>query len=114
MSVRSSSRREWGNWVNRFIRVNENLGQHPHVMTYPLYFRYERLYLLKGQLCFIIIGSIYLVFRYEHVQLHDERNGKEFVVEFDFLGKDSIRYVYNFLNHLSVTDGRTYRLRLQS
>jgi len=30
--------------------------------------------------------------RYEHVQLHDERNGKEFVVEFDFLGKDSIRY----------------------
>jgi len=30
--------------------------------------------------------------RYEHIQLHDERNGKECVVEFDFLGKDSIRY----------------------
>lgn len=30
--------------------------------------------------------------RFEHIQLHNERNGKEFVVEFDFLGKDSIRY----------------------
>ena len=32
--------------------------------------------------------------RYEHVKLHEEKDGKEFVVEFDFLGKDSIRY-YN-------------------
>lgn len=32
--------------------------------------------------------------RYEHVTLHDELNGKDNVVVFDFLGKDSIRY-YN-------------------
>jgi DNA topoisomerase IB len=32
--------------------------------------------------------------RVEHITLHDERNGKECVVAFDFLGKDSIRY-YN-------------------
>jgi len=32
--------------------------------------------------------------RVEHIQLHEELNGKEFVVVFDFLGKDSIRY-YN-------------------
>lgn len=32
--------------------------------------------------------------RYEHIQLADERDGKENVVIFDFLGKDSIRY-YN-------------------
>lgn len=31
--------------------------------------------------------------RVEHITLHDEKDGKEFVVEFDFLGKDSIRYV---------------------
>ncbi|XP_013787313.1 DNA topoisomerase I, mitochondrial-like [Limulus polyphemus] len=31
--------------------------------------------------------------RVEHITLHDEQDGKEFVVEFDFLGKDSIRYV---------------------
>ena len=30
--------------------------------------------------------------RYEHIKLHDEKGGKQFVVEFDFLGKDSIRY----------------------
>ena len=30
----------------------------------------------------------------EHIKLHEEYDGKEFVVEFDFLGKDSIRY-YN-------------------
>jgi len=30
--------------------------------------------------------------RVEHVDLYDEKDGKEFVVEFDFLGKDSIRY----------------------
>ena len=30
----------------------------------------------------------------EHIQLHDEKDGKENVVVFDFLGKDSIRY-YN-------------------
>merc|ERR1712141_636897 len=30
--------------------------------------------------------------RYEHIELHDESGGKEYVVEFDFLGKDSIRY----------------------
>jgi len=28
----------------------------------------------------------------EHIKLHDHRQGKELVVEFDFLGKDSIRY----------------------
>lgn len=32
--------------------------------------------------------------RYEHIQLQDEKDGKENVVIFDFLGKDSIRY-YN-------------------
>lgn len=32
--------------------------------------------------------------RVEHIQLHKEKDGKEFVVVFDFLGKDSIRY-YN-------------------
>ncbi|KAF8567646.1 hypothetical protein P879_04197 [Paragonimus westermani] len=30
--------------------------------------------------------------RYEHIKLHEELDGKPFVVEFDFLGKDSIRY----------------------
>ncbi|XP_022671948.1 DNA topoisomerase 1-like isoform X2 [Varroa destructor] len=30
--------------------------------------------------------------RVEHIRLHDELDGKENVVEFDFLGKDSIRY----------------------
>ena len=32
--------------------------------------------------------------RVEHLKAHEELDGKEFVVEFDFLGKDSIRY-YN-------------------
>ena len=32
--------------------------------------------------------------RVEHIKLHEEYEGQEFVVEFDFLGKDSIRY-YN-------------------
>lgn len=32
--------------------------------------------------------------RVEHIELHREKDGKEFVVVFDFLGKDSIRY-YN-------------------
>lgn len=32
--------------------------------------------------------------RVEHVQLHPEADGCPYVVEFDFLGKDSIRY-YN-------------------
>ena len=30
--------------------------------------------------------------RVEHIQLHEEKNGKSYVVDFDFLGKDSIRY----------------------
>lgn len=30
--------------------------------------------------------------RYEHIKLHDELNGRENIVVFDFLGKDSIRY----------------------
>lgn len=30
--------------------------------------------------------------RVEHIKLHPEIDDKEFVVEFDFLGKDSIRY----------------------
>merc|ERR1719284_1401077 len=30
--------------------------------------------------------------RVEHITLHEEKDGKEWVVEFDFLGKDSIRY----------------------
>merc|ERR1712018_925001 len=30
--------------------------------------------------------------RFEHIELYDEQDGKEFVVQFDFLGKDSIRY----------------------
>ena len=37
--------------------------------------------------------NLYLMFRFEHIELHDELDGKEYVVEFDFLGKDSIRYV---------------------
>lgn len=32
--------------------------------------------------------------RVEHIRLEEELNGKEYVVVFDFLGKDSIRY-YN-------------------
>lgn len=32
--------------------------------------------------------------RVEHIQLHPQLDGQEHVVEFDFLGKDSIRY-YN-------------------
>lgn len=32
--------------------------------------------------------------RVEHIKLSPEKDGQEFVVEFDFLGKDSIRY-YN-------------------
>ncbi|XP_075208787.1 DNA topoisomerase I, mitochondrial [Anomaloglossus baeobatrachus] len=32
--------------------------------------------------------------RVEHIQLHPEMDGQQYVVEFDFLGKDSIRY-YN-------------------
>uniref|UniRef100_A0A8C8HA83 DNA topoisomerase I n=1 Tax=Oncorhynchus tshawytscha TaxID=74940 RepID=A0A8C8HA83_ONCTS len=32
--------------------------------------------------------------RVEHITLHQEKGGQEFMVEFDFLGKDSIRY-YN-------------------
>lgn len=30
--------------------------------------------------------------RYEHIKLHKQLDGKEYVVEFDFLGKDSIQY----------------------
>ena len=30
--------------------------------------------------------------RVEHIKLHEKIDDKEFVVEFDFLGKDSIRY----------------------
>ncbi|XP_052815915.1 DNA topoisomerase I, mitochondrial-like [Mya arenaria] len=30
--------------------------------------------------------------RVEHLTLHSEKDGKQYVVEFDFLGKDSIRY----------------------
>ena len=32
--------------------------------------------------------------RVEHIKTYEELDGKEYVVEFDFLGKDSIRY-YN-------------------
>ncbi|XP_050306633.1 DNA topoisomerase I, mitochondrial isoform X2 [Anthonomus grandis grandis] len=32
--------------------------------------------------------------RVEHIELHEEKDGKDYVVVFDFLGKDSIRY-YN-------------------
>ena len=32
--------------------------------------------------------------RFEHIKLHDQLDEKEWVVEFDFPGKDSIRY-YN-------------------
>ena len=31
--------------------------------------------------------------RVEHIELHDQKGEDEFVVEFDFLGKDSIRWV---------------------
>ena len=30
--------------------------------------------------------------RKEHITLHEQKDGKQYVVEFDFLGKDSIRY----------------------
>jgi len=30
--------------------------------------------------------------RVEHITLHEEKDGKDYVVEFDFLGKDSIQY----------------------
>ena len=30
--------------------------------------------------------------RVEHIELFEELDGKEYVVKFDFLGKDSIRY----------------------
>ncbi|RWS14571.1 DNA topoisomerase 1-like protein [Dinothrombium tinctorium] len=30
--------------------------------------------------------------RVEHITLHEEKDGQQYVVEFDFLGKDSIRY----------------------
>ena len=30
--------------------------------------------------------------RVEHINLHEEKDGKKYVVEFDFLGKDSIQY----------------------
>ncbi|KAL3860588.1 hypothetical protein ACJMK2_010688 [Sinanodonta woodiana] len=42
--------------------------------------------------------------RVEHIKLHDELDGKESVVEFDFLGKDSIRY-YNTVS----VDKRVYK-----
>lgn len=32
--------------------------------------------------------------RFEHLTLHEHKDGKDYVVVFDFLGKDSIRY-YN-------------------
>lgn len=31
--------------------------------------------------------------RVEHITLDEEKNGEQYVVNFDFLGKDSIRYV---------------------
>merc|ERR1711962_854606 len=37
-----------------------------------------------------IVGCCSL--RVEHIELHEQKDGKEYVVEFDFLGKDSIRY----------------------
>lgn len=48
--------------------------------------------------------------RVEHITLHEQLDGNECVVEFDFLGKDSIRY-YNKVpiikkvkdNHIIVT-----------
>ncbi|KAI0233389.1 DNA topoisomerase 1 [Lamellibrachia satsuma] len=51
--------------------------------------------------------------RVEHIKLHEKLDDKEFVVEFDFLGKDSIRY-YNkvsvekrvFKNLLLFTDNK--------
>lgn len=40
----------------------------------------------------VIIIIVYI--RVHVLALHEEMDGKEYVVEFDFLGKDSIRY-YN-------------------
>jgi len=42
--------------------------------------------------------------RVEHITLHDEKDGKPFVVEFDFLGKDSIRY-----NNCMAVEKRVYK-----
>merc|ERR1712126_235581 len=37
------------------------------------------------------VGQIFSL-RVEHIKLHEQKDGKEFVVQFDILGKDSIRY----------------------
>lgn len=42
--------------------------------------------------------------RVEHITLHDEKDGKEYVVDFDFLGKDSIRY-----NNSVAVEKRAYK-----
>ena len=42
--------------------------------------------------------------RVEHIELHDQKGEDEFVVEFDFLGKDSIRWV----RQLSLSVMQTY------
>jgi len=42
--------------------------------------------------------------RVEHIELHEQKDGKEFVVEFDFLGKDSIRY-----NNEVAVDKKVYK-----
>merc|ERR1719511_187886 len=42
--------------------------------------------------------------RVEHITLHEEKDGHPFVVEFDFLGKDSIRY-----NNSSPVEKRVYK-----
>ena len=42
----------------------------------------------------VIIIIIYIHVHVHVLALHEEMDGKEYVVEFDFLGKDSIRY-YN-------------------
>ena len=42
----------------------------------------------------VIIIIVYIYVHVHVLALHEEMDGKEYVVEFDFLGKDSIRY-YN-------------------
>ena len=56
--------------------------------------KYEKARKLKGEIekireRYMAVGCCSL--RVEHIKTHDQLDGKEFVVEFDFLGKDSIR-----------------------
>ena len=46
---------------------------------------------LNIELYYVLTINNVSIDRVEHIELYDEKDGKEHVVEFDFLGKDSIR-----------------------